>query len=345
MISTLLLTGIGLLFVFESSVSESYLTFGDQYYLFIQQAVGAGIGLLLFFLGQKVPIDWLAKTSWIWFSVGISLLVLVFIPPFGMEFNGAHRWLNLGFVRLQPVELFKFLLILFYSSWLAKHQRLGPFLALTAIPTVLILLQPDLGSLLLVLLLACSMFFIAGGSIKNLSLVSLGLLPFILGAILLSPYRLQRLTTFLNPENDPLGASFQIRQISFALGRGGWLGQGIGQSQQKYSYIPEASTDSIFAIIAEELGFIGSISLLILYLSFLYAGFRCAQNATNKTEELLGYGIVVWIASQAIVNLSAVVQLVPLTGTPLPLFSYGRSSLVMVLFATGLLIQIGKKRA
>lgn len=343
-VSTLVLTAIGLLFVLESSVSESYLTFGDQYFLFKQQAIGAAIGLILFFIGQKTPVSLLLKHSWMLFAGSIVLLILVFIPPFGMELNGAHRWLNLGIVRLQPVEFLKFSLVAFYASWLAKHQRIGPFLALTAIPALLIILQPDLGSLLLIFVLAFSMYFYAGGSIKKVSIIGVILIPFVVAAIVFSPYRLQRLTTFLNPQEDPLGASFQVRQISYALGRGGWLGQGIGQSQQKYSYIPEASTDSIFAIIAEELGFVGSVVLLSLYMSFLYSGYRCAVSANTKAEMLLALGIVTWISTQALLNLSAVVQLVPLTGTPLPLFSYGRSSLVMVLFATGLLIQIGKQR-
>ena len=317
---------------------------GNQYHFLIQHSTGLVIGLVALGIGTLIPSNFWIKTSVIWYILGLILLTLVFVPGLGLSLNGARRWISIGDARFQSIEFFKFSLIAFFANWLSKHQRFGPFLFLTGLPALLIILQPDLGSLLLLLAIAGSMFFIAGGSVKKLlGLIAIGV-PIIIISIIFSPYRLKRLTTFINPESDPLGASFHIRQITLALGRGGWTGQGIGNSNQKYSYIPEASTDSIFAIIAEELGFLGSVSILSLFLIYFYNAHKIVSNSKkSKAIKLLGFGIIIWIGLQVILNISAVVGLVPLTGMPLPFFSYGRSSLVMLLFATGILVRIGKK--
>lgn len=340
-----LLTIIGVIFVFESSTAESFSTFGNQYHYLIQHLIGVGFASIAFLVGLLIPSKVWLKTSPLWYFFGLLLLVLIFVPGVGLSLNGAKRWISIAGFRFQSIEFFKFALIVFYSSWMSKHQRFGPFLFLTAIPAILIILQPDLGSLLLLLAIACSMFFNAGGNIKKLSGLALVGIPLIIIAILTSPYRMKRLTTFLDPESDPLGASFHIRQITLALGRGGLTGQGIGESQQKYSYIPEASSDSIFAIIAEEVGFLGSLFIIILYGLFFYHGYKIIATSEKPKEiKLLGMGIITWIGLQVILNLSAVVGLIPLTGMPLPFISFGRSSLVMILFATGILIRIGKSK-
>lgn len=343
-ISTVILTLIGVLFVFEASVAESFATFGNQYHLVIQHSVGLGIGIVAFIIGLLFPPKFWMKISPLLYILGLILLTLVFIPGIGQELNGASRWFAIGGLRFQPIEFVKFAIVSFFAHWLSKHQRFSPFVFLTAVPTILIILQPDLGSLLLLLSIAVGMYFIAGGSIKKILLVTLIGLPVVAAAIITSPYRMQRLTTFLNPESDPLGASFHIRQITLALGRGGMFGQGIGQSQQKFSYIPEASSDSIFAIIAEEIGFMGSSFIIFLYCLFFYNGYKAVnREEVPKDLKLLGIGIIIWIALQVVLNLSAVVALIPLTGMPLPFISYGRSSLIMILFATGILIRIGKE--
>lgn len=344
-IVSLLLTIIGVIFVFESSTAESFSTFGNQYHYLIQHLIGLGFAFIAFLIGLFVPSKIWLKISPILYLLGIILLILIFIPGIGLSLNGARRWIALAGFRFQSIEFVKFSLIAFYSSWLSKHQRFGPFLFLTAIPAILVILQPDLGSLLLLLAIACGMFFTAGGDIKKLLLLGAIGTPFVIIAIISSPYRMQRLTTFLNPDSDPLGASFHIRQITLALGRGGLFGQGIGESQQKYSYIPEASTDSIFAIIGEETGFIGSLFIIILYGLFFYHGYKTVFNSSKPNSiKLLGMGIIIWIGLQVVLNLSAVVGLIPLTGMPLPFISFGRSSLVMILFATGILIRIGKTK-
>lgn len=343
-ILTLFLSAVGLLFVFEASVSESFATFGDPYHFLRQHLIGLAIGLVAFMSALIIPSKTWIKLSPIMYVAGIITLILVFVPGIGMELNGARRWLAIGPFRFQAVELMKLSLIAYLAVWLNKHQKLPQFLLLLGIPALLVMLQPDLGSLLLLSAIAFGMFFLGGGNFKKLA-ITLGVaLPAVLGAIMISDYRRARLMTFLDPTSDPSGASFHIRQITLALGRGGWFGQGIGNSSQKFAYIPEASTDSVFAIIAEEVGFMGSLVLILLLLWFLLLVFKTVTKIEPESPlRLLGLGIFMWLALQIILNLSAVVGLIPLTGMPLPFFSYGRSSQVMILLATGIVIRLGKE--
>lgn len=337
------LTLLGLLFVFDASVAEAFNTFGDQYHFLKQHLAWIGIGLITMFTAKLIPLSFWKKTAKLFFILGLVSLVLVFVPGIGREFNGAHRWIFIGSFRFQPVEAFKLVLVTFFAQWMSEHQKLIPFLFTTGLTALLIILQPDLGSLLVIGGIALGMFFLAGGKILHI-LGIIGLSAFLLTiAVLSSSYRRERLTTFLNPHTDPLGSGFHIRQITLALGQGGWLGQGIGNSRQKFSYIPEASTDSIFAIIAEEIGFIGSIVVLFLFSSYFYFASKVVNLATDPFDQLLGWGIIIWIATQTLLNLAAVVALVPLTGLPLPFLSYGGSSLIMVLLANGILLRIGKE--
>lgn len=331
---------IGLVFVFEASIAESLSTFDDQYYLLRQHAIGLLIGAIAFLIGRKIDPNLWIRLSPLMYVGAILLLIAVLLPGIGLRLNGAQRWISLGPITLQPVEFAKFALVAFFANWLSAHQRTLPFVFLTAIPAVLLILQPDLGSLLLLAGISISIFFIAGGSMKHMAIAGAFALPLLILAIATSPYRMKRITTFLNPESDPLGASFHIRQITLALGRGGWFGQGLGNSQQRFAYIPEASTDSIIAIVGEEIGFIGLIVLFSLYVLLFYSMYTMiAQSKKSTSLQLLGYGILAWISLQTILNLGAVVGLVPLTGVPLPFFSYGRSAQIMALFATGIAIR------
>lgn len=340
---TVILTGIGLFFVFDSSLAEAYAMVGDQYHFVRLQAGYLGVGWLALVAGYLMPFKWWQKLAPFIYIGGLILLLLVFVPGIGRELNGAHRWLFIGPFRGQPIELMKLAVVVFFASWLVKHQRLMPFLFLTGIPVVLALLQPDLGSCLVLLAIAFSMYFVAGGKLLPFAGVSAVGVVLLLILIVLSPYRRARLETFLNPELDPLGSSFHIRQITLALGNGGWLGQGIGNSRQKFSYIPEASTDSIFAIVAEEVGFVGSVSILLLFLLFVFCAYRIVVTSKQGLyAQLVGVGLVTWISCQVILNLAAVVALVPLTGVPLPFFSYGGSSLIMLLLATGVLLRLSR---
>lgn len=339
----IILTLIGTIFVFESSVAEAFNQFNNPYHFVTQQLKWFAVGSVCMLLAYLIPPKLWLKTAPLLYILSLLSLLLVFIPGLGVKVNGAYRWINLGPARIQPVEFLKFGMSVFFASWMSKHQRLLPFMFLTVVPVILLLLQPDLGSSLIIITIAFGIFFLAGGNVFHmLGLGSIGLVGIIL-LILTQPYRLKRLTTFINPESDPLGASFHIRQITIALGNGAWLGQGIGKSKQKYSYIPEASSDSIFAIVAEEIGFVGSMFIFGLLLLFTYLGYKIMIQQKEKSfEHLLAGGILVWFSVQIALNLAAVTALVPLTGLPLPFFSYGGSSLVMILFATGILAAIGR---
>ncbi|HCC84711.1 MAG TPA: hypothetical protein DEP87_03445 [Candidatus Pacebacteria bacterium] len=338
-----ILCALGLFFVFEASTAESFQMVGHSYYFLTQQTKWMFLGWSVFGLGWLWPIKFWQKTAVWWYLVAMVSLVLVFIPGIGLALNGAHRWLSIGGLQAQPAEFLKFATLIFFASWLSKHQRLGAFLMFSSLPTFLVLMQPDLGSLLIVLSLMLGLYFVANGNlVKLLPIMVVGLLGLIV-VIVTSPYRLARVTTYLNPEADPLGKGFHIRQVTLGLGNGGWFGQGLGNSTQKYLYIPEASSDSIFAIVGEELGFVGAILILGLFLSLVLVIFKLGRELPPQSfERLVAQGIGIWVGSQVFLNLAAVVALVPLTGIPLPFFSYGGSSLLMLFFIMGLLLQLSQ---
>lgn len=344
LIVTCILAFLGLLFVFESSVAQSYQLFDTPYHFVMQHAYGLLAGLSFFFLATLIPSKLWLQLAPVLYIVGLILLILVFVPPIGLRLNGAHRWIGIAGITFQSVEFFKFACISYLALWLSKKKELIPFFIILVIPAILLILQPDLGSLLLLLGIAITMFYLAGGSMRSLSILAITIIPAATLAVFTSPYRMKRLTTFLNPESDPLGASFHIKQITLALGRGGLFGQGIGNSRQKFAYIPEVSTDSIFAIVAEEIGFLGSLVIFGLFLAFFYFAITIVTNHKLAIEQrLLGLGIIAWISYQTLLNLGAVVALIPLTGIPLPFFSYGRSAQLMILFSTGILYRLGKE--
>jgi cell division protein FtsW len=335
---------VGLIFVFDSSGPESYAMYGSAYVLTKQHLIGLVVGSLALLVGLITPVKWLLRFAPIVYGIGVLLLLLVLIPGVGISLNGAQRWILIGGVSIQPVEFFKFSLIIFMASWLPKHQKLSALAITLAVPAILLLLQPDVGSMLVVIAIACSMYIMAGGSVRKLGFFALAAIPLLGIIIAIEPYRLQRITTFFNPESDPLGSSFHVRQITLALGRGGIFGQGLGNSSQKFSYVPEASTDSIAAIIGEETGFVGLLIVIALYIGLLRSGYRLLA-PVDGAERLVGLGILSWITAQVLLNLAAVAALVPLTGIPLPFISYGRSSLVMLLYGVGILLHIRKARA
>jgi len=276
----------------------------------------------------------------------IFLLLVVFLPGVGIKALGAKRWINLGFTVLQPAELAKLTLVIYLSAWFSSKEkgRLVSFLLLLGMVTGLIVLEPDLGTTLVIAATAVTMYFFSGAPIKQFVMLIPVLVLGALGLAISSPYRFRRVTTFFNPENDPLGASYHIRQATIALGSGGLFGVGIGKSRQKYEYLPEANTDSIFAIIGEEVGFIGAAGLLILFFILISRGFQIARRVEDPFGRYLALGITSWIGYQVIMNIAAMVALIPLTGVPLPLLSYGGSSLIVVLTGLGILVNISKCR-
>lgn len=338
-----ILSFVGLFFVFEASTAESFAIYGNQHHFLVRQLMWFGVGVIGFLLASFMPIKIWHKIAPIIYIFLLIVLGLTLVPSIGMELNAAKRWIDVGFTSVQPVEFFKLGLVIFFSSWMSKHQRILPFVFLISLPAIILLLQPDIGSMLVLLMIAGGIYFTSGGDVKKfLPIVGVGL-AFLVIAIVASPYRLRRVKTFFNPQSDPLGASFQIRQITLALGSGGWFGKGLGNSQQKNAFIPEASSDSIFSIVAEETGFVGSMVIIAIYVYIFYLIYKIAlEQEPQSFEQLLAVGVLTWIAGQTVLNLGSIVALVPLTGLPLPLFSYGGSSLVTVLFGAGLVYKIAR---
>lgn len=343
-ISILLISLFGVLMVYDSSVALAIRDFSNQYYYLWEQVKWLIGGLVLFIITSKVNYK-------IWYSLALpllfgclGLLFAVFLPGIGVHALGAHRWINLGFTVLQPAEFAKFVMVVYLSAWFSHSEknRFLSFLLLMGMVVGLVMLEPDLGTSIIILSITLILYYFSGASVSHFLILIPMLIIGALGLALISPYRTQRLMTFLNPSNDPLGASYQIRQVLLGLGSGGLTGVGIGQSRQKYEYLPEANTDSIFAIIGEEVGFVGSLVVISVYIFIIWRGFRIASHITDPFGRLLASGISSWVAIQTLINLGAMVAVIPLTGVPLPFISYGGSSLIILLAAMGILINISK---
>ncbi len=341
----------GLIMIYSSSIIISYEKVGHGYYYLTQQAISAAIGILAWIVLSKIDYHIYKKYSFWFLLSSLVLLLLVFIPALSGG-EDIKRWIFVGGFNFQPSEVVKLFFIIYLASWLAGKKEtiksfkkgLLPFLVIIGVFTGLIVLEPDLGTAGTFAVIGLSLFYLAGARLTHiLSTLGLGLGLLYL-AIISAPYRLSRLTTFLNPEANPTGSGYQLRNALIALGSGGWLGLGFGNSSQKYLYLPEAHTDSIFAIIGEELGLLRSVLVLLAFLFIAWRGFRIANQAPDKFGKLLASGITIWIVFQAFINLGAILGVIPLTGITLPFISYGGSSLVISLAGIGILMNISKHR-
>lgn len=342
--TVLALVIFGVVMVSNASVVDATRTFGDELFYAKRQLYRALAGLAIMLVLTRVPYQFYSKFSLPIFGATLLLLILVLIPGLGTHALGARRWINLVVIDFQPAELAKLTLCIYFAHLFAKKTSILPFLFALGSVIGLVMLEPDLGTTVIIVLLSAVIYFASGASLVYfLGLIPLGLVA---GAlfILTSSYRRDRLLTFFNPASDPLGASYHIRQVLIALGSGGLFGLGLGQSRQKYLYLPEPATDSIFAIIGEELGFLGGMAVISLFLFLVWRGLRIAQRAEDPFGRLLAVGITSWIGIQAFINLSAMVALVPLTGVPLPFLSYGGSALILNLAAIGILLNISQKK-
>jgi len=342
LILVFLLTGLGLIVVADASAPIALHSFSDKYYFVKQQAVWGLIGITGLFLISKIKYTFWEKIANPLFLGTVILLVLVLIPGFSSKLLGARRWLTFGPISFQPSEFIKLSLAVYLSKVASYDKKLLSYLIPLIAVSTLIMLQPDLGTTIVILALGLVQLFVSG--VNPFYLGGLTAIAGIIGYILIisSPYRKARLITFLEQTTDPLGKGYHIRQILYALGAGGFFGVGLGQSRQKYLFLPEAATDSIFAIIAEEAGFLGATFIIILFAIFIYRGIVIAKSAPDKFSKILAVGMTTWIGGQAFLNIAAMVSLVPLTGIPLPFFSYGGSSLTTVLFACGILLNISR---
>lgn len=334
---------IGLVFIADISAPQALNNFGDKFHFFKKQATWAFFGVLSMIIVSNINYNLWKKVALPVFFVAILLLLAVLIPGISLKALGARRWISIGEINFQPSEVVK-LAIAMYIAKLAdsKMQKPLAFFLPLVIACGLIMLQPDLGTTLVVGFIGIIQIFVSGVPIVYfLGSLMAGIVGVIV-LILTSPYRRDRLMTFLQVGADPLGKEYHIRQILLAIGSGGLFGLGIGQSKQKYLFLPEASTDSIFAAIAEEIGFVGSIAIISLFVYFVFRAYKISVNAPDMFSKVLGLGITAWVGGQTVLNISAMTALTPLTGIPLPFFSYGGTNLLMILSACGILLNISR---
>jgi cell division protein FtsW len=341
----------GMIMLSSASSVMSYYRFNNSYYYFIHQFLKGFLpGIIAFLIASHLHYNFWKKIS---FGLLISTFVLmlaVFVPGISMASGTAHSWINVFGFSFQPSELLKLALIIYFAAFFSRiegkrddlQNGFLPFIVILGLSTLLLILQPDIGTLAIVVSIGLAVYFVAGAKISHL--LTLGLLG--LGGvgilIKLAPYRLNRLLAFLDPSQDPLGISYHINQALIAVGSGGFWGVGLGQSRQKFAYLPEVYCDSIFAIIGEEMGFIVVLILIGLFIFMAVRGFQIAQNAPDEFAKLVAFGISFWFVVQAIVNIMSMIALMPMTGVPLTFISYGGSAMVLNLLAAGILINISK---
>lgn len=350
--TVLSLLAIGLVAIASAGIFYAETRFSDDYYFLKRQLlVGIIPGIMALYFFQKTDYHKWQKLVVPLFLLNIILLVLVFVPGIGLKVYGASRWVQIGPLLFQPSEMTKLATILYLSAWFVGKgkEKIGdlfeglvPFMAIFGVIAFLIMKQPDTGTLGVIFLISLSIFFAAGariahlGALFGIGAISLGLL------IKAAPYRLQRLLVFLNPDADPQGVGYHVNQALLAIGSGGLLGLGLGHSRQKFNYLPEPVTDSVFAIFSEEWGFIGATVVVSLFVFLAWRGFMIAKNAPDEFGRLIAVGIVTWIIAQAFINIAAISGLIPLTGIPLPFISYGGTSLVFLMAGVGILLNISR---
>jgi cell division protein FtsW len=343
---------IGLVVLFSASSVESFNNFGNTSHYFTHQLLyGALGGLLAMAILSKI--DYHVWQKYIPHIIVASFiaLALVKVSGIGWSSGGASRWIHVGPLFFQPAEIAKIAMIFYIAAWIDKkgdslhdfYFGLLPSLFVIGIFAFLILWQPDLGTMLVVVLTSMAMLFLGGMKWRHVFWAIASGAMLLWGFVKTAPYRARRITTFLDPSVDPKGISYQINQALLAIGAGGWFGYGYGLSRQKHNYLPEAMGDSIFAVMAEELGYIRVLLILGVFLAFAWQGYKVAQAAPDTFGKLVAAGITSAIILQALINVGAMVGVLPLTGIPLPFFSYGSSSLLVTLGSMGILLNISRQ--
>ena len=344
------LTLLGLAMVYSASGIRALDALEDPRYFLAQQSAWASLGVAGLIVASRVGYHRYRALAVPLLALAILLLVLVLVPGIGVRAGGAARWLRLGeLIGVQPAEVAKLALILYLGTWLGARRealRSWPitawFLAVTAVIAGLVFVEPDLGTAIVVVVVALGIYFVAGARLREFgALAAVAVTLLALGA-LVQPYRAQRLLTFLDPWSDPRGAGFQTIQALYGLALGGPFGEGLGAGREKFGFLPAPYTDSIFAVLGDELGLAGTLAVVVLFLVLAYRGVRIAIRAQDPTGALIATGITVWLASQAWVNMAVVASLVPMTGLTLPFISYGGSSLCVGLIAVGILLNVGR---
>jgi len=361
---TLVLLSTGVVMIYSASAIVAADRFHDPYFFLKKQVFWAVLGCGALWLTLRTDYRRLEKLVLPLLGLSVLLLILVLIPGLGVSVNGSRRWLRLGPLSFQPAELAKLALVVYLAAFLANRIGHGtsratsgsetrdeldqfwrgvfPPLAVGGVLALLVLAQPDLGSCLTLLVLTVGLLFLAGAPTRWLAMLVVPALPLAAFAVYMAPYRMRRVFAFLDPWQDPRGSGFQIIQSWLALGGGGLFGRGIGESKQKLFYLPEAHTDFIFAIVGEELGFIGATLIVLLFAVLIWRGLRIGVRATDPFGAYLALGITVLVATQTLVNLGVVTGTLPTKGLPLPFLSFGGSALLMTMLATGVLLNISQ---
>jgi cell division protein FtsW len=350
--SVILLNIIGLIALAGASALKSLQLTGKSTYFLLHQILFALLpGIILGGFFYKINPEYLKKLSFFIFIFALLLTAAVFIPKIGTTFWGGRRWVRIFNFSFQPSEFLKFAFILYLSAWLAKRNEeenklrslFLPFIIILTLISIIFIFQPDISTMVIFGLLGGILYFSAKTPISHLLILGvLGIIG-ITVLIYLAPYRLNRLLVFLNPEADPLGKGYHIKQALIAVGSGGIFGKGLGLGEQKLGFLPQPMTDSIFAVFGEEVGFLGTLTLLLLFLIFAWRGYTIAKSQKNEFQKLVAIGITSWIIVQAFVNIGTMIGILPLTGMPLPFLSYGGSALICELMSLGLLLNISRQ--
>lgn len=343
---------LGIIAVYSSSFALGLLEFGDANYFVVRQAAFAVVGATIAWVLMKSDYRQLRGISPLLMLAAIVGLVAVLLPGIGVERNGATRWIAVGgpIPPVQPSEFAKLALVIYVAAWLAGRGEnikafwtgFFPFVLLVGFVAGLIMMEPDMGTTIVIVLTTMTLMFVAGASLTHVAAAT-SIAGVVAGMLVLTgDYRADRIFAFVQAEDDPSGKGFHTLQLLIALGSGGWDGLGLGASRQKFFYVPGAHTDGIFAIIGEELGFIGAAAVIVLFAVVMVRGFRVVFRARDEFGSLLAVGIISWIGYQAIINVGGITRTMPLTGIPLPFVSYGGSALIAMLAATGILLSISR---
>ncbi len=351
---TFTLVAIGVVMIYSASGVYADQIYHNSTYFLKRQILYVFLGISAFLASSAVDLDFLKRNSKVFIGVSFALLVMVFIPVLGHSAGGARRWIQLPFFTFQPVEFAKLSMCIYLSDYLSRKRQpitkgsISVFVPPAVIMFVLfslVILQPDLGSCVFLVILMGILFFLSGIRIRYILIAATFVVSGIVFLILRAPYRMNRITAYLDPWKDPQGGGFQIIQSFLAFGLGGINGAGLGKSSQKLFYLPQSHTDFIFSIIGEELGLIGALAVVALFAAFFFFGNRLAQRCKDPFARLLAFSLVVFITLQALINLLVAVGLIPTKGLPLPFVSYGGTALVFHMICVGLLIAIDKTAA
>ena len=351
MLAAIALASLGVVMVGSSSIAIADGQNAGPFYYLIRHLVFLALGMGLCGVLMRVELDWFERNAFSLLLFSVILLLLVFVPGLGMRINGARRWIRLGIVGFQSVEAVKFLFIVYLASYLVRHRErvqgslfgvVKP-LGVATVLTALLLLQPDFGSAALIISISVGLVWLGGARMRNLFYLGVPVMPALAWAALTQDYRVKRLTSFLNPWEHPFDDGFQLTQALIAIGRGEWFGVGLGASVQKLHYLPEAHTDFILAVIAEELGLAGVVLVLALFGALVGRAFMLGLNAIERGQRFAGYcafGVALWLGLQTLVSIGVNLGVLPTKGLTLPLISSGGSSVLMTCAAIGLLLRV-----